>query len=84
MQCVELKPEWAKGYSRLGAAHYGLQQWDKAIAAYEAGLKLDPANAGLQDALDQAREAQEAPPSGGGPGAEPQGRAGGCSLLWLG
>jgi hypothetical protein len=37
MQCVELKPDWAKGYSRLGAAYYGLQEWEDAIKAYEDG-----------------------------------------------
>jgi stress-induced-phosphoprotein 1 len=34
---VELKPEWAKGYSRLGAGHHGLRQWDDAAAAYSKG-----------------------------------------------
>lgn len=37
LQCVELKPDWAKGYSRLGAAYYGLEEWDNAIKAYEDG-----------------------------------------------
>jgi predicted TPR repeat methyltransferase len=37
LQCVELKPDWAKGYSRLGAAHFGLEEWDQAIQAYEDG-----------------------------------------------
>lgn len=34
---VELKADWAKGFSRLGAAHYGLQQWDEAVEAYTKG-----------------------------------------------
>jgi hypothetical protein len=37
LQCVELKPDWAKGYSRLGAAYYGLQEWENAVKAYEDG-----------------------------------------------
>jgi hypothetical protein len=37
LQCVDLKPDWAKGYSRLGAAYYGLQDWEQAIKAYENG-----------------------------------------------
>lgn len=34
---VELNPGWAKGYSRLGAAYYGLRQWDDAVEAYTKG-----------------------------------------------
>ncbi|EFN59285.1 hypothetical protein CHLNCDRAFT_14958, partial [Chlorella variabilis] len=34
---VELKPDWPKGYSRLGAAHFGLRQWDEAVEAYTKG-----------------------------------------------
>jgi hypothetical protein len=34
---VELKPDWSKGYSRLGAAYHGLQDWEEAIRAYEDG-----------------------------------------------
>ena len=41
---VELKPEWPKGYSRLGAALYGLERLDEAIEAYDKGLELDPNN----------------------------------------
>lgn len=37
MQVVELKPEWPKGYSRLGAANQGLGNWDDAISAYKQG-----------------------------------------------
>lgn len=40
LQCVELKSDWAKGYSRLGAAYYGLQEWENAIKAYEDGKQL--------------------------------------------
>jgi stress-induced-phosphoprotein 1 len=29
---VELKPDWAKGYSRLGAALHGLRSYDEASA----------------------------------------------------
>ena len=37
MQVVELKSEWPKGYSRLGAANQGLCHWDEAIDAYQQG-----------------------------------------------
>jgi len=45
---VELKPDWAKGYSRLGAAYFGLNQFDQAMDAYDRGLKVDPSNAQLR------------------------------------
>lgn len=38
MQVVELKPDWAKGYSRVGAAHLGLGDADAAIKTYEKGV----------------------------------------------
>ncbi len=36
-QCVSLKSDWAKGYSRLGAAHFGLGQLEEAAKAYKDG-----------------------------------------------
>lgn len=36
-QCVELKRDWPKGYSRLGAAYFGLEEWEEAVKAYEDG-----------------------------------------------
>nr|BAJ85944.1 predicted protein [Hordeum vulgare subsp. vulgare]BAJ97130.1 predicted protein [Hordeum vulgare subsp. vulgare] len=59
---VELKPDWAKGYSRLGAAHLGLGDAASAAAAYEKGLALDPSNEGLKAGLADAKKAAAAPP----------------------
>ena len=36
-KCVSLEPDWARGHSRLGAAHFGLGQWTEAGQAYRAG-----------------------------------------------
>lgn len=47
-QCVELKRDWAKGYSRLGAAYFGLEQWDEAIKSYEDGAATVPRRHGWQ------------------------------------
>jgi hypothetical protein len=38
-QCVELKPDWGKGFSRLGAAYFGLEEWEEAVKAYEDGAR---------------------------------------------
>ncbi|CAM0906680.1 unnamed protein product [Alopecurus aequalis] len=58
---VELKPDWAKGYSRLGAAHLGLGDAVSAVAAYEKGLTLDPSNEALKGGLADAKKAQRQP-----------------------
>ncbi|RWW36943.1 hypothetical protein BHE74_00057995, partial [Ensete ventricosum] len=68
---VELKPDWAKGYGRLGAAHLGLGDAGQAVSAYEKGLELDPANealkVGLTDARATAARSRAPPPQGASP-----------------
>ncbi|XP_050227137.1 hsp70-Hsp90 organizing protein 1-like [Mercurialis annua] len=63
---VELKADWSKGYSRLGAAHLGLNQVQDAISAYKKGLEVDPNNealkSGLADAQAAASRSRAAPP----------------------
>jgi len=67
---VELKPDWAKGYSRLGAAHLGLGDAASAVAAYEKGLVLEPSNDGLKAGLEDAKKAAAAPPRRGPSGPD--------------
>jgi len=50
---IELKSDWAKGYSRKGAALHGMTKLDEAIAAYQDGLKIDPNNSLLKKGLDE-------------------------------
>jgi len=56
-QCVQLNPSWAKGYSRLGAALLADTQAIAAKAAYEKGLRIEPANAAMLDGLATSSKA---------------------------
>ena len=57
---VELDPSWPKGYSRVGAALHTLHKYQEAIAAYNAGLKIAPGDAGLQSGLKEVEKILEA------------------------
>jgi len=50
-KCIELKPDWAKGHSRRGAAFVGLKKLEEATKAYEAGLAIDPDSANIKQEL---------------------------------
>jgi len=56
-ETVKIKPDWARGYSRKGAALHGLQEYEEAIEAYEAGLKIEPTNEGMKKSKDDAEKA---------------------------
>lgn len=56
-KCIAIKPDWAKGYVRRGAALHGLRRYDDATAAYEKGLLVDPANTGCLEGLQDVRVA---------------------------
>lgn len=55
-KCVDLMPTWAKGYARKGAALHGMDRWREAIAAYEAGLRLEPQNAACSQGIEDAKK----------------------------
>ncbi|ORZ41741.1 stress-induced protein sti1-like protein [Catenaria anguillulae PL171] len=57
---VTIKPDWAKGYSRLGAAHHGAGNLDAALDAYTKGLEIEPTNALLQKGAEDVKQALEA------------------------
>mmetsp|Transcript_4902 Transcript_4902/g.12540 ORF Transcript_4902/g.12540 Transcript_4902/m.12540 type:complete len:580 (-) Transcript_4902:368-2107(-) len=68
-KCIELKPDWSKGYGRKGAALHKMHKYDAAIAAYEEGLKVDPESAALKSGIEAVQAAQAGPAMGGGAGA---------------
>ncbi|KAL3670109.1 hypothetical protein V7S43_004425 [Phytophthora oleae] len=50
-QCIALKPNWPKGYSRRGSALYALGRYADAYRAYKDGLSHEASNAGLLEGL---------------------------------
>uniref|UniRef100_A0A453II78 Uncharacterized protein n=1 Tax=Aegilops tauschii subsp. strangulata TaxID=200361 RepID=A0A453II78_AEGTS len=57
--CIELRPEWLKGYYRKGVALMFLKEYKEACDVFMAGLKLDPGNAEMEKALREAVEAMK-------------------------
>ncbi|XP_013422191.1 stress-induced-phosphoprotein 1-like [Lingula anatina] len=49
---VELKPDWSKGYSRVGSALSSMSRHQEAKMAFEQALKLDPDNKQLKQAVE--------------------------------
>ncbi|CAI5713334.1 unnamed protein product [Peronospora destructor] len=50
-QCISLKPDWPKGYSRRGSALYALGRYTDAYRAYKDGLSYEASNEGLLEGL---------------------------------
>jgi stress-induced-phosphoprotein 1 len=48
---IEIKADWPRGYTRLGAALQGQEDWQGAIDAFKKALELDPNNAGAKEDL---------------------------------
>jgi stress-induced-phosphoprotein 1 len=60
---TELRPEWGKGWSRLGSALQGRGDYKDAHEAFAKGLEVDPSNAQLQKGLESTEAAMKAPPA---------------------
>jgi len=56
-ECVKLSPQWAKGYSRLGAALVAQSNFTEGVKAYSQGVQLDPTNTQMLSAMVQAQQA---------------------------
>lgn len=74
--CLGLKPDFAKGYSRKGAALHSLKRYNDSIAAYEAGLEKFPGDPGLTKGLEDVKR-EKADPFGTSSSAGAGGGAGG-------
>jgi stress-induced-phosphoprotein 1 len=56
---TQIKPDWAKGWGRKGAALHGKGDLVGANDAYEEGLKHDANNAQLKSGLASVQKAME-------------------------
>ncbi|KAL1297941.1 hypothetical protein AAFC00_006454 [Neodothiora populina] len=59
-KCTEIKPDWAKGWSRKGAALHGQGNLIDATDAYEKALEIDPSNSQAKSGFDAVKRAIEA------------------------
>jgi len=57
---TEIKPDWAKGWGRKGAALHGLGNLVDSLDAYEEGLRLEPENATNKAGLAAVKRAIDA------------------------
>lgn len=60
---VDMRSDWGKGWSRLGAALQGRGDFKAAHEAFEKGIAVDPTNAQLQKGLEATEAAMKAPPA---------------------
>jgi stress-induced-phosphoprotein 1 len=76
-KCIELNPQFVKGYQRKGLAQFYLDDFEDAIESYKKGLQIDPNNQPLKDGLKAAEERLSSEPDpldfGGAGGNNPFG-----------
>ncbi|EFJ48274.1 hypothetical protein VOLCADRAFT_60479, partial [Volvox carteri f. nagariensis] len=53
---LAIKPGWAKGWARLGAACMGLKLYGDAKEAYEKALRIEPEDQALRRACEKVRK----------------------------
>ena len=80
--CLGLNPNFAKGFSRKGAALHSLKRYNDSIQAYEEGLAKFPNDLGLKNGLDSVKKEKDGPPPGASRGAGAGGMPPGLSGLF--
>jgi stress-induced-phosphoprotein 1 len=64
--CLGLNPDFAKGYSRKGAALHAMKRYNDSISAYQEGLVKFPNDPGLKKGMEDATRERDAPLGGMG------------------
>lgn len=57
-KCVELKPDWVRGYTRKGLAETYLGLYGDAVQTYTKALEIEPGNEQLRQGLTNAQQKQ--------------------------
>jgi len=55
-KCIELKPDWTKGYQRKGMALQASGKLDEALDAYKLAVEKDPNNSQAVGMLAKCEE----------------------------
>jgi len=63
--CVDINPDWAKGYLRRGLAEFYLGKYEQAEVSYKKGLEIEPNNAQILEGLQKVKEKLASKPAGG-------------------
>ncbi|BEI80048.1 hypothetical protein CcaverHIS002_0105770 [Cutaneotrichosporon cavernicola] len=58
-KCIEINPQFSKGFLRKGAALHGLRQYPEAVMAYEEGLQVEPESALLKKGLTEVQKVMD-------------------------
>ena len=58
---TELRPDWGKGWSRLGSALQGCGKIEEAHEVFLKGIEVDPSNQQIQKGLEVTKAAMNAP-----------------------
>ena len=53
---ISLKPEWSKGYSRIGAVYFLQKKFEESVKAYTNALKYEAESKEIKDNLAKAQE----------------------------
>mmetsp|Transcript_17128 Transcript_17128/g.17015 ORF Transcript_17128/g.17015 Transcript_17128/m.17015 type:complete len:575 (+) Transcript_17128:2-1726(+) len=56
VKCVQLKPDWVRGYTRKGLAEFYLGKYKESVETYKKGLEIEPGNAQLTEGLQRAEQ----------------------------
>lgn len=53
--CLSVCADYVKAYSRLGLAHFFMEQFEEAVEAYRRAVEIEPDNKASADSLRQAQ-----------------------------